>query len=188
MNHLSFTIEYIIFLNLVWEIFVALNFDLYCVFNNFIWFLLSLISKDGPWKVSKKYNKLVELKSILFTFRYIASTNNVINSNQSSEHSVPSKAYAVYEASDSFRLFEFERQVPKSTDVLIRIYFCGICHTDIHMAYNDWCCSTYPMVPGHEITGIVEQVGIDVKRFKIGDHVGVGYMIDSCRICAQCKS
>ncbi|CAF4934734.1 unnamed protein product, partial [Rotaria magnacalcarata] len=59
--------------------------------------------------------------------------------------------------------------------------------TDIHEAQNDWNVAKYPMVPGHEITGIVEQVGSDVKRFQIGDPVGVGCLVDSCRTCLPCQ-
>ncbi|CAF4570722.1 unnamed protein product, partial [Rotaria magnacalcarata] len=73
----------------------------------------------------------------------------------------PAKGWAVYDPVGSFSLFEFERRSLKDNDVLIRIYFCGICHTDIHEAQNDWNVAKYPMVPGHEITGIVEQVGSD---------------------------
>ena len=89
-------------------------------------------------------------------------------------------------ASDSFETFDFQRRAPADDDVLIRIHFCGICHTDIHHAKNDWNTSTYPMVPGHEITGVVEQVGGNVKKFKVGDHAGVGCHVDSCRECAPC--
>ncbi|CAF1190856.1 unnamed protein product [Rotaria magnacalcarata] len=100
---------------------------------------------------------------------------------------IPAKGWAVYDPVGSFSLFEFERRSLKDNDVLIRIYFCGICHTDIHEAQNDWNVAKYPMVPGHEITGIVEQVGSDVKRFQIGDPVGVGCLVDSCRTCLPCQ-
>lgn len=100
--------------------------------------------------------------------------------------SIPAKAYAVHSATDPFQLFEFTRRAPRADDVLIRIHFCGICHTDIHQAHNDWKYSMYPMVPGHEITGVVEEAGSDVTKFKVGDHVGVGCHIDSCRKCKAC--
>ncbi|CAF4951730.1 unnamed protein product, partial [Rotaria sp. Silwood1] len=116
-----------------------------------------------------------------------ANTNSSVISNDKCDVSIATKAYAVYEPSDSFKLFEFERHISKSTDVLIRIYYCGICHTDIHMALNQWGYSKYPIVPGHEITGVVEQIGDNVKKFQVGDHVGVGYMINSCRTCHLCK-
>ncbi|CAF0806009.1 unnamed protein product [Adineta steineri] len=97
------------------------------------------------------------------------------------------KGYAVDSASSPFKLLNFERRVPRNDDVVIRIHYCGICHTDIHDARNDWQRSTYPMIPGHEITGIVEQIGSDVKHIRVGDSVGVGYMCDSCLKCDLCK-
>lgn len=96
------------------------------------------------------------------------------------------KGWAVYDALGEFKLLEFERRALKANDVLIRISFCGICHTDIHEVQNEWNESVYPIVPGHEITGFVERVGSDVKHFKIGDPVGVGCMVDSCRTCTPC--
>ncbi|CAF0933015.1 unnamed protein product [Rotaria sordida] len=99
----------------------------------------------------------------------------------------PAKGWAVYGAVGEFKLFEFKRRALKANDVLIRIHFCGICHSDIHEISNDWNESIYPMVPGHEITGFVEQVGSNVKRFQIDDSVGVGCMVDSCRNCKPCR-
>ncbi|CAF4857973.1 unnamed protein product, partial [Rotaria sp. Silwood2] len=100
---------------------------------------------------------------------------------------IPAKGWAVYDPVGPFKLFEFERRTLKEDDVLIRIHFCGLCHTDIHEIENEWNLSIYPMVPGHEITGIVEQVGSNVKRFQVGDSVGVGCMVDSCRSCVPCQ-
>ncbi len=68
----------------------------------------------------------------------------------------------------------------------VDILFCGVCHSDLHQARNDWKSSTYPMVPGHEIVGRVTEVGRDVKKFKVGDMAGVGVFVDSCRTCANC--
>ncbi len=99
---------------------------------------------------------------------------------------IPAKGWAVYDAFGEFKLLEFQRRALKTNDVLIRIKFCGICHTDIHEVHNEWNESVYPIVPGHEITGFVEQVGSNVKRFEIGDPVGVGCMVDSCRTCMPC--
>ena len=70
---------------------------------------------------------------------------------------------------------------------MIDIKFCGICHSDIHQARDGWGGSVFPMVPGHEIVGIVGKVGSKVKGFKVGDRAGVGCMVDSCRTCEQCK-
>jgi uncharacterized zinc-type alcohol dehydrogenase-like protein len=72
-------------------------------------------------------------------------------------------------------------------DVRIEILFCGVCHSDLHYARNEWHFTVYPAVPGHEIVGRVAEVGKGVTKFKVGDHVGVGCMVDSCRICTPCK-
>jgi uncharacterized zinc-type alcohol dehydrogenase-like protein len=100
--------------------------------------------------------------------------------------SIPAIGYAVESATAPFKLFNFQRRTPGPNDVLIRIHYCGICHTDIHLTHNDWQFSKYPMVPGHEITGVVEQVGSSVKHLHVGDHVGVGCMVDSCSNCKLC--
>lgn len=87
--------------------------------------------------------------------------------------------------------YSFERRDPREHDVVIDIKYCGICHSDIHQARNEWSAyleeSIFPMVPGHEIAGIVKTVGSKVTRFKVGDKVGVGCFVDSCRTCAECK-
>jgi uncharacterized zinc-type alcohol dehydrogenase-like protein len=72
-------------------------------------------------------------------------------------------------------------------DVLIEILYCGVCHSDIHQARNEWGNSIYPMVPGHEIVGHITQVGASATRFKVGDLAGVGCFVDSCRVCASCR-
>lgn len=81
----------------------------------------------------------------------------------------------------------FVRRDPRANDVVIEILYSGVCHSDIHNAYNDWGGASFPMVPGHEIIGRVSQVGGDVTRFKVGDHVGVGCMVDSCQHCSPCE-
>ena len=83
--------------------------------------------------------------------------------------------------------FEFERRELRPRDVGIEIKFCGICHSDIHQVRDEWGGSTFPMVPGHEIAGVVSDVGSDVTKFKVGDRVGVGCMVDSCGECDACK-
>lgn len=80
----------------------------------------------------------------------------------------------------------FERRDPRPDDVLIDILWCGVCHSDLHSVQNDWGRSTYPMVPGHEIIGRVSAVGAEVTRFRVGDRVGVGCMVDSCFACDPC--
>lgn len=81
-----------------------------------------------------------------------------------------------------------QRRELRPEDVAIRISHCGICHTDLHFAHNDFGMSLYPMVPGHEIAGTVTAVGSAVTRYKVGDRVGVGCLVDSCRNCEFCKS
>lgn len=98
------------------------------------------------------------------------------------------KGYAAHSANSKLVPFEFKRRPVGDRDVGIQILYCGICHSDIHNARNEWKWSTanYPMVPGHEILGKVVQVGKDVKKFKVGDIVGVGCIVNSCRQCGSC--
>lgn len=94
--------------------------------------------------------------------------------------------YAAKNAADALVPFQFQRDKPGEQDVLIEITHCGVCHTDLHRVRNDWGGGYYPMVPGHEIVGMVSAVGVGVTRFRPGDRVGVGCMIGSCRSCANC--
>ena len=80
-----------------------------------------------------------------------------------------------------------ERRDVRPGDVAIKISHCGVCHTDLHFAHNDWGMSQYPMVPGHEIVGTVTEVGPAVRKFAVGDRVGVGCLVDSCRTCEHCR-
>ena len=82
--------------------------------------------------------------------------------------------------------FSFERRDLKEADVKIEIKFCGICHSDVHQARDEWFAGIFPMVPGHEIAGVVTEVGSGVTKYKVGDHVGVGCFVDSCRQCHEC--
>ncbi len=95
--------------------------------------------------------------------------------------------YAVQSATDKLAPFTFQRRDVRETDVAIDILFCGICHSDIHSARNEWGWSNYPYVPGHEIVGRVTAVGAKVSKHKVGDLVGVGCLVDSCRTCASCN-
>lgn len=97
------------------------------------------------------------------------------------------KGYAVQNAEAKFAPFEFDRRELKAKDVLIEIMYCGVCHSDIHQARNEWANSIYPMVPGHEIVGRLIQIGAEVTKFKTGDFVGVGCFVDSCRTCDACR-
>lgn len=100
---------------------------------------------------------------------------------------LPTKGYAAIAAKKTLQLFSFERRDVGPQDVLITISHCGICHSDIHQARDEWGISLFPMVPGHEIVGTVSQVGPSVRAFKIGDRVGVGCFVDSCRTCGPCR-
>ena len=79
-----------------------------------------------------------------------------------------------------------ERRALRDEDVAIDITYCGVCHSDLHVARNDWGRSTYPFVPGHEIVGIVRAVGKGVTKFKPGDRAAIGTCVDSCRKCDAC--
>lgn len=83
--------------------------------------------------------------------------------------------------------FSFSRREPGPHDVLIEILYCGVCHSDIHQARDEWGGSSFPMVPGHEIVGRVIETGAKVKKFKKGDLAGVGCLVDSCRTCSSCE-
>ena len=97
------------------------------------------------------------------------------------------RGYAVHDATSPFEPFSFERRDPKPNDVVIAISHCGVCHSDLHTARGEWGGTRYPCVPGHEIVGHVTAVGSSVTRFKEGDTVGVGCMVDSCKHCEPCR-
>ncbi len=97
------------------------------------------------------------------------------------------KAYAAFNTKDPLKPFDINRRESLDTDVAIDILFCGVCHSDIHIAHDDWGMTVYPVVPGHEIIGRVKAVGSQVKGFQVGDLVGVGCMVDSCRTCSACQ-
>jgi len=100
---------------------------------------------------------------------------------------IKAKGIAATSAKSTLAPFSFERRDAKENDVVIDIKFCGICHSDIHQAKDEWGGSMFPMVPGHEIAGIVREVGSKVTKYKVGDTVGVGCFVDSCRTCSSCK-
>lgn len=100
---------------------------------------------------------------------------------------IKTRGYAAPSAKAPLGPFNFERRGPGAHDILIDIKYCGICHSDIHQARDEWGGSIFPMVPGHEISGIVAKVGSKVTKFQVGDKVGVGCMVDSCRKCSRCK-
>ncbi len=96
------------------------------------------------------------------------------------------QGYAALTANAPLEPFAFERREPLDHDVVIDIQYCGICHSDIHQVREEWDKGTFPMVPGHEITGVVKAVGGHVSRYQVGDRVGVGVFVDSCRTCSEC--
>ncbi|HLF44805.1 MAG TPA: NAD(P)-dependent alcohol dehydrogenase [Chitinophagaceae bacterium] len=97
------------------------------------------------------------------------------------------KSYAAQSATSVLEPWTIERRDPKPHDVQIQILYCGVCHSDLHFARNDWGMTVYPVVPGHEIVGKVTAVGDHVKKFKVGDLAGIGCLVDSCRECDNCK-
>ena len=97
------------------------------------------------------------------------------------------KGYAALVVKEDLVPHNFVRRDPREDDVVIDILYSGVCHSDIHNAYNDWGGATYPMVPGHEIIGRVVHVGKSVTKFKVGDLAGVGCMVDSCQHCSACE-
>lgn len=94
------------------------------------------------------------------------------------------RGYAAMAAGQALAPFSFERRAPNDDDVVIDIRYCGICHSDIHQARDEWNNGSFPMTPGHEITGVVREVGAKVTKFRKGDRVGVGCFVDSCTKCA----
>ncbi len=97
------------------------------------------------------------------------------------------KGYAAQNATSPLAPYRFQRRAPGANDVQIEILYCGVCHSDLHTARNEWNNTLYPSVPGHEIVGRVVAVGSSVSQFKPGDTVGVGCMVDSCQHCASCN-
>jgi len=101
---------------------------------------------------------------------------------------ITTPAYAAESAKAPLGPFSIERREPGPSEVLIEILYCGVCHSDIHQARGEWGDAIFPMVPGHEIVGRVAQVGAAVQRWRVGDTVGVGCFVDSCRRCEACHA
>lgn len=100
---------------------------------------------------------------------------------------IATKGYAALKAQSPLAPFSFERRVPGPRDVHFQILFCGVCHSDLHQVRDEWGGSIFPMVPGHEIVGRVIKTGPEARKFKTGDLVAVGCLVDSCRECENCK-
>jgi uncharacterized zinc-type alcohol dehydrogenase-like protein len=96
-------------------------------------------------------------------------------------------AWGAASAGKPLNAMTIEQRDPRPRDVVIDIHFCGVCHSDIHQARDEWSGAIFPMVPGHEIIGKISAVGSEVSKFKVGDLAGVGCIVDSCRACAPCK-
>ncbi|KAJ1406979.1 Polyketide synthase, enoylreductase domain [Sesbania bispinosa] len=102
------------------------------------------------------------------------------------EHPRKAFGWAARDTSGVLSPFNFSRRETGEKDVSFKVLYCGICHSDLHMVKNEWGNSTYPLVPGHEIVGEVTEVGSKVQKFKVGDKVGVGCMVQSCHSCQSC--
>jgi uncharacterized zinc-type alcohol dehydrogenase-like protein len=100
---------------------------------------------------------------------------------------IEARGYAAKTAKAPLAPFSFARRDVGKNDVLIEILFCGVCHSDIHQARDEWGGAIFPMVPGHEVVGRVVKIGKGVRKVRVGDPVGVGCFVDSCRKCSHCK-
>lgn len=97
------------------------------------------------------------------------------------------KAYGAQAADARIEEMNIQRRAIGPKDIEIEILFCGVCHSDLHTARNDWGGTVYPVVPGHEIIGKISRIGAEIRKFRIGDLAGVGCMVDSCQRCASCQ-
>ncbi|KAJ0959442.1 putative mannitol dehydrogenase [Helianthus annuus] len=104
------------------------------------------------------------------------------------EHPIKAYGYAARDTSGLLSPLTFSRRATGDKDVRFKVLYCGICHSDLHFAKNEWGFTKYPVTPGHEIVGVVTEVGSKVEKFKIGDKVGVGCLVGSCRSCQSCAS
>ncbi|KAJ0468836.1 putative mannitol dehydrogenase [Helianthus annuus] len=104
------------------------------------------------------------------------------------EHPIKAYGYAARDTSGILSPLTFSRRATGDKDVRFKVLYCGICHSDLHFVRNDWRSTSYPAIPGHEIVGVVTEVGSNVEKFKIGDKVGVGCLLGSCRSCQSCAS
>nr|XP_043631971.1 8-hydroxygeraniol dehydrogenase-like [Erigeron canadensis] len=104
------------------------------------------------------------------------------------EHPIKAYGYAARDTSGVLSPLTFSRRATGDKDVRFKVLYCGICHSDLHFAKNEWGMTTYPITPGHEIVGVVTEVGSEVEKFKIGDKVGVGCLVGSCKSCESCSS
>jgi alcohol dehydrogenase (NADP+) len=118
--------------------------------------------------------------------RFDGGMSTITLSSPANAANKTAKAWAAQTPASALAPFSIQRREPLASDVAIEILYCGVCHSDLHQARNEWHNSVYPVVPGHEIVGRVVKVGRDVTKFKEGDLAAVGCMVDSCRKCANC--
>ncbi|KAJ7943759.1 putative Alcohol dehydrogenase [Quillaja saponaria] len=104
------------------------------------------------------------------------------------EHPIKAFGWAARDSSGILSPFKFSRRETGEKDVTFRVLYCGICHSDLHSLKNEWGFSTYPLLPGHEVVGVVTEVGSKVQKFEVGDNVGVGCMVGSCLSCESCAN
>lgn len=111
---------------------------------------------------------------------------DMTNSDDTKGARLRAHGYAAHDASGPLVPFAYDLRSPRPNDIVLEVQFCGVCHSDLSVARNEWGATAYPCVPGHEIIGQVRSIGSDVTRFKVGDLVGVGCLVDSCLKCASC--
>lgn len=139
--------------------------------------------KEATEYVKKYGSTSVQLKAGEVPFEELAQA---LHKKGSADGKGNTLAYAARDSGGHLSPYSFDRRSLTDEDVCIQITHCGICHSDLHQVKNEWGASNYPMVPGHEIVGIVTAVGSKVKTFKVGDRAGVGCLVDSCNKCEQC--
>jgi cinnamyl-alcohol dehydrogenase len=154
--------------------------------------LLALAKKYGNAKAAEEVatsSGEVSWDKIVAAFKAPA-TPDFEGVEQVQDHKQGSRALGMAASDEQGKLAPhvFTRRTPGPNDIHIQVAHCGICHSDLHQVLNEWKNTKFPCVPGHEITGIVTEVGANVKNFKVGDRAGVGCMVDSCRDCPQCKA
>lgn len=140
----------------------------------------------------KNYTRreFIQQSAVLGTGIMLAGASGLFaeeNQEKNMLQNIASKGYAARDNSGILSPWSFKRRALGDNDVLIDIKFCGICNSDIHQLRGEWGPQQYPQVPGHEITGVVAAVGKSVTKFKVGDHAGVGTMVDGCGTCDSCK-
>jgi uncharacterized zinc-type alcohol dehydrogenase-like protein len=123
-----------------------------------------------------------------FTDAQTAKKSNTTMNNKNGEDTFPTKGMAAYSPEGPLKMMDFERRALGPKDVAIKLYYCGVCHSDIHTIREDWGKVQFPQIVGHELAGEVVNVGSSVSKFVVGALVGVGTMVNSCRHCSECQS